>query len=139
MLGAFENARVGRIWVCDELHLGDSADRVGHFDSFNGHAVRNDIVREVHILIEKRLESGSAEEHLSRLVLKAVFPEQLQLADRRQSLILWCVTFLCVFRHRALGIRIISVPLRVIDAPIVGMVVSFLIMVRLAGCVLVSL
>ena len=91
MLAASEDTGVGRVGVRDVLYLGHSAHGMSHFDPLFRHAVRHNVVRVVHILIEKRLELRTAEEQFSRFIQEDVLPELFFLADSRLSLILWCV------------------------------------------------
>lgn len=53
VLGTLEAASVGSVGVSDELNLGHGTDGMGHLDSTWRHAVGNNVVRVVHILIEE--------------------------------------------------------------------------------------
>lgn len=81
VLGASEDTGVGRVGVRDVLYLGHSAHGMRHFDPLFRHAVRNCVVRVVHILIEKGLELRTTEEQFSSLVHEDVLPKLLLLAD----------------------------------------------------------
>lgn len=53
VLGTLEAASVGSVGVSDELNLGHGTDGMGHLDSILRHAVGNNVVRVVHILVEE--------------------------------------------------------------------------------------
>lgn len=138
VLSASEYACIGRIGVCYELYLCDSADGMGNFDSAFGHCVANSIVREIHILIEKRLELRSTEEEFSRLVLQAVLPDHLQLTDGWESLIFRSVELFRVFGELAVRVWVMVIVIRRVVAPVVCMDVRLRFVVRLSRSVLPS-
>ena len=139
VLASSEDTGVGRVGVRDVLYLGHSAHGMCHFDSLFGHAVRDYVVRVVHILVEKGLELRTTEEQFSCLVHEDILPELLLFADGRLGLILWCVALQGVLGELAVLVWIVIVPLGVVVAPVVRVGVRLGRVVFLAGRVFVPL
>ena len=75
MLDTLEHASVGLVGVRDDLDFSVDADRMRLLDSVNRHGVSDDIVSEVHVLVEQASELKASIEALASGVLKGLLPD----------------------------------------------------------------
>ena len=92
------NSSVRLVGVRDPFNLGGNTDRVSLLKSVNRHVVCNNIIGEVHVLVEEGLELVACVETLSALVWQDQFPHELSFAHGAQCLILGSIKVRSVLR-----------------------------------------
>jgi len=98
---------------------------VSFFESLNRHVVRNNIVGEVHVLVEERLELVVGVETFSALVWQNKLPHELSLAHGAECLILWSIEVRGVFWEDAIRIGVrATISIGLVISPVIEAAVS---------------
>ena len=81
MFRAGEHTSVGSVGVGNEFDLSNGTDGMSDLHSTRRHAIRDNIVGVVHVLVEEGLEFMTDKEFFSLLVSKDVLPDELLFAQ----------------------------------------------------------